>query len=154
LLPGGRAQSRFSRISGVTQDDVPITRFVTNCFSASLDTDGLLCSVFDGTRTRFATIDPETARVTPVAWMEGQFTGGVMSPAGWLSGWTRSQAVALRPITREAIRLTPARGTERVTYLTATDRTFTTLSYHQNGSTVRVYAVDDDTRRASMDSNR
>ena len=147
LFPGGQAQSRFSLMNAGRQAEVPITRFVSNCFNGSMDTDGLLCSVFDGTRTRFAAIDPETARITPVAWLDGQFTGTVMSPTGWLSGWARSHAVAVRPITREAIRLTPANGMERVTYLTATDRTFTTLSYDQNGSTVRVYAIEEEAVR-------
>lgn len=144
LFPGGQAQSRFSLMNAGKQAEVPITRFVSNCFNASADTDGLLCSVFDGTRTRFAAIDPETARITPVAWLDGQFTGTVMSPAGWLSGWSRSQAVAVRPITREAIRLTPADGMERVTYVTVTDHTFTTLSYNENGSTVRVYTLPEE----------
>jgi hypothetical protein len=150
LLPAGRVQSRFSRMNNTANSEVQVTRFVSNCFSAPADTDRLLCSVFDGTRTRFAAIDPETADVTPVAWLDGQFTGSVMSATGWLSGWTRSQAVAVRPITREAIRMTSP-GRERVTYLTASDHIFATLSHDESGSIVTVYALEE-TRRASLEN--
>jgi hypothetical protein len=145
LLPGNHAQSRFTRLTGTARTDAAITRFQTECVSAGAS-HALLCSAFDGTRTRFASIDAGTAEVTALAWLPGHFRGSILSASGWLSGWADWNAVAVRPATGEGLRYTGAPG--RITQLAVNDRAFAVVSMRGGESIVRIYSRDD-ARRAS-----
>jgi hypothetical protein len=146
LIPGRQPQSRFSRLTLTARSDGARSRLQTECVNASMLGGALLCSAFDGTRTRFASIEPGPTQVTPLAWMPGQFRASVLSSSGWLSGWAEWHPVAIRPATHEGLRFDASPG--RITQLTATDRTFAVVSLSDGESTIQIYSRDDARRAA------
>jgi hypothetical protein len=104
LLHGLRFESRLSRVDPSGSQELGRSHFMTACEVTSSD-DRLLCSVFDGTRSRFAAVDPATSSITPLAWLWGRFAAESTSHDGWMSGWLGSDPVAIHPARREGIRV-------------------------------------------------
>jgi hypothetical protein len=142
LLPGARMESRFETITGNARRAFAVTAFTIHCANTPMDDGRLACTAFDGTRTRLALIDPGTATLTPVAVLPGRFVATTVSADGWLSGWLGSDAVALRPSTREGLRVSRSAG-ERVTHVAAHDDVVATVSSIGQTSTIRLYGRGD-----------
>jgi Zn-dependent protease with chaperone function len=137
MLQGFHFESRLSRVDPSGYTEFARTKFMAQC-QATLSEDRLLCSVFDGTRTRFAALDPTSSSITAIAWLRGRFTGQYMSQDGWMSGWLGSEPVAIRAATLEGVRTRRAPG-HVVTQVVATGGVIATISYGQNGSVLRFY---------------
>lgn len=146
LMPGGHLESRFSRVTKTAHEPLGVTRFQAHCASKAAGGERLLCSAYDGSRTRFASVDAATGAIRPLASLDGHFVWLSSSATGWLSGWADSQAVAIHPATREALRMAP--GGERLTHLATTGEIVAAASFAGGETTIRVYARDEG-RRAS-----
>ena len=142
LLPGWRFGSRISTIRDGARQAVTVTPFTVRCVDAPIDDDRLVCSAFDGSRTRLALIDPATAGVSPVTVLPGRFIGTAVSADGWVSGWLGSDAVAIRPSTREGLRVGRP-GTDRVSQLSVHNNMVATVSSAGQSTVIRLYAVGD-----------
>ena len=147
LMQGLRMESRLTRVDPAGHTELARTRFTAQCLAAIVPDERLICSVFDGTRTRFAAIDPATSNVTSMAWLPGMFAGAAISDDGWMSGWLGSEPVAVRPSTREGLRL--SRSRYHPGQVVAHGSTMATLSYAESGSTLRLYRLAPDHLRAS-----
>ena len=147
LMQGFRMESRVSRVDPAGHTELAKTQFMAQCLAALVPDESLMCSAFDGTRTRFAAFDAATSRVTAMTWMPGRFAGTAMSEDGWISGWLGSEPVAVRPTTREGLRLTRSRF--QASQVVAHGSTLATLSYSERGSVLRLYRLQSDHLRAA-----
>jgi hypothetical protein len=133
-----RTESTFTRVTADARTPVGVTRFGAQCVGTALDDDRLVCAGFDGTRTRFATVDPAAGRLNPVAWLPGRFAATDNGADGWVSGWWNSRPVAIRLESREALEMAPAR--EYVSHISANDHLVATLTHGGYGSTLKTYS--------------
>ena len=147
LLQGFRMESRVSRVDSAGHTELARTRFTAQCLAAVVPGDSLMCSAFDGTRTRFAALDAATGNVTSMTWIPGRFAGNTMSEDGWMSGWLGSEPVAVRPATRDGLRLTRSRY--QVSQVVAHGRTVAALSFSERGSMLLLYRLHADHLRAA-----
>jgi heat shock protein HtpX len=137
--PDTETRFRAPAVEGISE--VAVSRLDARCHAAALGGDDLLCSAFDGTRTRFISIDPASKRIAGVAWLDGQFLALCESPGAWLCGWLDGVPMVVQPRLRTAIRM-GADCKDRVTHIAATDRLLGTVSASGNGSTVKLYSLD------------
>lgn len=140
LFPPG-SQTWFRAATGGTIVDLGTSRLDANCHSAALSTDALLCGAFDGTRTRFISIDPASKRIAGVAWLNGRFFSTCKSAGGWLCGWLNGSSIALNPERRQAIQIEGSRG-ERVFEIAVAGELLATLASNGTGSTVKFYPAE------------
>jgi Zn-dependent protease with chaperone function len=146
LLQGFRMESRVSRVDPAGRTELARTRFTAQCLAAFVPGDSLMCSAFDGSRTRFAALDAATGSVTSMTWVDGRFAGHAISEDGWMSGWLGSEPVAVRPSTREGLRL--PRSRYQVSQVVAHGRTLAALSFSPRGSMLLLYRLHADHLRA------
>lgn len=135
------SETRFRRASGGRTRDVAVSRLDARCHPGALPTDDLLCSAFDGTRTRFIAIDPASSRVQGIAWLDGRFFVTSESTGSWLSGWLGRSAAVLNPEQRRGFRLA-CDCSDRVIHIAATDRVLAAFATRNTGATVRLYGID------------
>ena len=76
----------------------------------------------------------------PLASLPGQFLVFGQPVGDWIGGWREGGAVAVRPATREAVRLAPP--IERGDRLVVGDRVLASLTWAEGQSTVRIYSYD------------
>ncbi len=135
------SETRFRAVRGDGSTfAVASSRFDAQCFGNALEGRELLCSAFDGSRTRFISIDPNSDRMSGVAWFDGRFYSSGPSSGPWLAGWRDCAAVAVNLARRQAIEV-GACGGDRVFRVTASDSMAGALSYNGTGSTVRLYIL-------------
>lgn len=133
-------RSQMWRVHDRERVDAGHSLLDASCDSDVLDEGRVVCTAFDGLRTRVVTIDPTTGVVSALAMMDGRFgrTGSVTG--GWLSGWKDSTPAALRLATREAFR--PRKNKDEfVTAVTGADAVVGTVASIDDGSRVRVYPL-------------
>jgi hypothetical protein len=139
LLQGFRMESRVSRVDAAGRTELARTRFTAQCLTAFVPADSLMCSAFDGSRTRFAALDAATSTVTSMTWVAGRFAGIAISEDGWMSGWLGTEPVAVRPSTREGLRL--PRSRYQVSQVVAHGGTLAALSFSERGSMLLLYRL-------------
>ena len=137
LLQGLRSESHLGHIDPSGYHELGRTRFMTFCHAVSSD-DRMLCSVFDGTRSRFAALDPATSSITPLAWLHGRFAGESASQDGWMSGWLDTEPVAIHPGRREGIRA-GIRSGNSVMQVLATGNIVGIVGYRHGGAVLHLY---------------
>jgi heat shock protein HtpX len=131
--------SQLWRISQSGHRDLGTTRIATHCFPEALGDDRLVCSAFDGTRTRLLVLDPATGAISALGTVDGMFASYERSPTGWLTGWCNSTPVALRLATREVV---AASGREPGFVGFATGERFVgTITSTGASSTIRVFPM-------------
>ena len=91
---GNRGASTFA----VSDADV-------SCHTSQAVAEPAVCAAFDGTRTRFFSLHPETQGVIARTSIAGQMYLTGMDDRGWMTGWWDRTAMALHPATGQAIRL-------------------------------------------------
>jgi hypothetical protein len=134
--------SQLWRIGQSGQRDLGTTRIATHCFAEALGDDRLVCSAFDGTRTRILVLDPATGAISALGTVDGMFASYERAPAGWLTGWCNSTPVALRLGTREVV---AASGREPGFIGFATGERFVgTITSTGTQSTVRLFPMLND----------
>ena len=68
-----REESRLWHLSRASQLLAAHSRLSVHCTTGDPGSASLVCSAFDGERTRLATVEPSTARITPIAAFQGRF---------------------------------------------------------------------------------
>jgi heat shock protein HtpX len=68
------------------------------------------CHIFDASRTRFFAIDAMTRRITPIGTLPGRFYADEEPHGGWMTGWYKSELIAVRTSAGDAIRITGPDG--------------------------------------------
>jgi hypothetical protein len=84
--------------------DLGTSRLEVECHPLSVDGHGA-CQIFDGSRTRFFTMDASTRGITAMASLPGRFFGGKDSQGGWTTGWYQSNLIAVRLEPAAAVRV-------------------------------------------------
>ena len=131
--------SQLWRLSQGGQRELGTTRIATHCFAEALGDDRLVCSAFDGTRTRILVLDPTSGAISALGTVDGMFASYERAPTGWLTGWCNSTPVALRLGTREVV---AASGREPGFIGFATgERSVGTITSTGTGSTIRVFPL-------------
>lgn len=111
-----------------------------SCHSSPASGELPMCAAFDGTRTRFFTVDPKTRALTALASVVGRmFTSG-MDDRGWLDGWLNQGVVAVHPATRAAIQFNDGAG-EQPYHVAVSPAGMAAVFSDGGTSTVRVYAT-------------
>jgi hypothetical protein len=132
------SETRFRSSGGGTSTELGMSRLDAQCFAAALANDELLCSAFDGTRTRFISIDPASKRFAGLAWMQGRFYARELSTGAWLAGWRDDRPVALNLRRRQAVEIS-SQGSDRPFQVAASDQVVATIGYNGAGTTVKLY---------------
>jgi Zn-dependent protease with chaperone function len=139
LRPGFRMEPRLWRVGDSGRWVFATSRIDLTCRSSLSMDEPATCAAFDGTRTRFFTVDPRVQQLTALASIAGRFTLRGNSDRGWIAGWWDRAPALLRPATREAMRM-PARAGERPYQLAIGDTAIGAASWNKSQSTVRVYS--------------
>lgn len=135
VQPDPETQFRFA--STGQELGVVVSRLDATCFAGALNGQNLLCSAFDGTRTRFISVDPGSRQVSQLGWVDGRYASTSRPNNGWLSGWRNSTPIALNLQRHIAVRGERTRD-NRVFAIAGADDVIGTLSFNGNGSTVRL----------------
>ena len=132
--------SRLWRVGAGEGTITAESRLEVSCADGEADGDRLVCAAFDGARTRLVTVDPQSARITPLSTLWGRFrTYGTAAP-GWVTGWLNSTPSAVRLATNEALQI-PPRPHEWITAIAATNDAIGTISSSGDTWIVRVYRL-------------
>ena len=137
MMPVFNEESRLWQLSADGRKDLVGSRLTVNC-SARAMTGRVLCSGFDGRRTRLLTVGPDAA-VAPNATLAGRFIEMGRTPDGWVTGWWNRHAIALRVETGEAFQLAPEQP--RPSHLAPADGLIGAISFETGRQIVRVYAM-------------
>jgi Zn-dependent protease with chaperone function len=135
VQPDPETQFRFS--SPTEGKAVVSSRLETACYSGALKRERLLCSAFDGTRTRFISLDPASEQIRGVGWMDGRYLATGSPSNGWLSGWRQTTPFALNVERGLAVYVERKRD-DRIFAVTGGDEVIGTMSYNGAGSTIRL----------------
>jgi hypothetical protein len=117
-----------------------------DCTAGVLLDEGLVCTVYDGTRTRIVKIDVGTGHVEGIGFLDGQFASDGNIVRGWLTGWAHSRPVAIHLSTGEVLHMPRRGGTPRL--LTVANDRVAAIMLGGSHSTVRMYPLPPDTRTA------
>ncbi len=140
LLMRSYSESQLWRLRDGRRVDAGRSLLDASCVNDTLSDPRLVCSAFDGSRTRIVAIDIDSGTVTALTTIDGRFRAGAGAARGWLTGWADSGPVALRLATREAIR-PPFAVREYVSMVAATDAVIGTVAWKDGGSRIRLYGV-------------
>ena len=81
-------RSRVSRQSAISgRRTFGESRLDVDCMADVLSAGGLVCSVYDGTRTHIVQIAARTGNVEGIGWLDGHFYSNQNVVRGWLTGW-------------------------------------------------------------------
>jgi hypothetical protein len=132
-------ETRYWAAGARGRTDLGASRLGADCHAGVLANGALLCSVYDGTRTRLVSMDA-TGRIGPLGWLDGRFISDRSIVPGWITGWADSTPVAIRLSTGQALRL--AGHAAGIGQLAAAGDRLGAVTLGRNGLTVRTYAVD------------
>jgi hypothetical protein len=135
-------ETRFRFIPQAENMSVIGSRFDTTCFAPSANGNQVLCSAFDGTRTRFISVDASSREVSPLGWIEGRYVSLRRPSNGWLSGWRNGMPTALNLERHLAVHIDRTRD-YRAFAVTGSDDLIATISYDGRGSTIRLLRLSD-----------
>ena len=139
LLHPGAGVSHLWHMGQGSHRDLGISRIATDCYPSVIGSERVVCSAYDGTRTRIVSVDPTTGKISAIGSLDGLFAGDDHPPAGWLTGWRDSTPVALRLNTRELVTL-PERQ-HALVGLTTSDRWFGTITMDGGRSKIRLFPL-------------
>jgi hypothetical protein len=126
------------RFASASQDlNVLSSRLDATCFAGALNGQSLACSAFDGTRTRFISLDPGSQQVSRLGWIEGRYTSAARPSNGWLSGWRNTTPVALHLQRRIAVHVDSSGGFQAFA-LAGADDLIGVMSYNGRSSKIRL----------------
>ena len=149
LLPFNQV-SRFTTVSDSGRRTFGESRLAVDCMADVLPGDGLVCSVYDGTRTHIVQIAARTGNVEGIGWLDGHFHGNQNVVRGWLTGWAVAGAVAIRLTTGEVLRMPASAGA--VSSVSVAGDRLAAVGWGNGHFTVRVYPLPPDTRTAGNDA--
>jgi len=135
-----REESRLWHLNGASQSLAAHSRLSVHCTAGDPTSASLVCSAFDGERTRLAAVDPSNARITPIGAFDGRFRQyGSIGP-GWISGWLNSTPVVVSPASSRALTVA-TRPLEWIRALAATGSTLASVSTTRSGCIIRIYRI-------------
>ena len=140
-------ESRLWRLGPGPRVEAGRSRLDVTCNSETRDEENIVCTAFDGVRTRIVAIEPATAAVTPLGQLDGPFHAHDGVGGSWLTGWWRGAATAVHLDTRVAFRL-PRHPREFVTIVAPAEHVIATAAPVDVGMRVRVYALGVATKAA------
>jgi len=135
-----REESRLWHLNTASQSLTAHSRLSVHCTTGDPSSASLVCSAFDGERTRLAVVDPSDARITPIGAFDGRFRQYGSIGRGWISGWLDSTPVVLSPASNRALTVA-ARPREWIRALAATGSTLASVSTTRNGCIIRLYPI-------------
>jgi Zn-dependent protease with chaperone function len=139
----GRAESSLWRLSDRGAAVFAVSNAELSCHSSPSFDKPSACAAFDGSRTRFFTLDAERHALTPQTSIFGEVYVSGMDDRGWLSLWWDGTAVALHPTRRVAIRFGEEAGDRA--YRVAVGRSVVAGIFSEGGtSTIRIHPVEPD----------
>ena len=127
LGPGARAETGRSLLD-------------VNCGIESRDDEGMMCTAFDGARTRIVAVEPATAAVTAFGRIDGPFYADPAGTRGWLTGWWLGAPAAIHLDTRTGLRL-PYHAGEYVTVIAPAESVIGAAAPIEGGMRVRLYPL-------------
>ena len=152
LLHPGAAAAHLWHVGQGSHKDLGISRIATDCYPGVLGGERIVCSAYDGTRTRIVSVDPATGEISAIGSLSGLFAGDDHRSAGWLTGWRDSTPVALRLDTRELVTLSePQRA---LVGLTMSERWLGTITADTGRSTIRLFPLSISPVPVSMSRTR
>jgi Zn-dependent protease with chaperone function len=135
------SETRFRAASAGGLHDVALSQLDAQCRGAVLAREGLLCSAFDGTRTRVIAMDPASKRISGLTVLDGHFVSFGSPPGEWLSGWRDNSPVALNLNRREAFQL-DVDCKDRVFQIAPATGVAGTIAQTAGSATVKIYRTD------------
>ena len=148
FLHPGAAVSHLWHVGQGSHRDLGISRIATDCYPSVIGGERVVCSAYDGTRTRIVSVDPATGEISAIGSLSGLFASDDHPPAGWLTGWRDSTPVALRLDTRELVTL-PERQHAFVG-LTMSDRWLGTITADSGRSRIQLFPLSMASAPAAM----
>ena len=140
-------ESHYSTLDVNGRTELGVSRFGTDCQAGLLANDALVCGIFDGTRSRFFSLDT-SGRIAALGWLHGRFASDRNTVPDWITGWAESTPVAIRLSTRQALKL--PQDAHVIGHLAIAGDRLAAVTYGQNGPRVRTYAVDPVAGREAM----
>jgi hypothetical protein len=139
LLDPSGGVSELWRVGPENRTQLGVSYAQAQCQAGVFGDDRLVCTAYDGVRTRITAVDPATGLITPVGTVDGQFTMYGRAATGWLNGWCDFTPVAIRLGTREIFAVHEDRL--RTSAVAAADRWFAYIVGHPT-VTIRLFPVD------------
>jgi hypothetical protein len=139
LLQPYNQVSRYATLSDHGRRTFGESRLGVDCMADVLLDAGLVCSVYDGTRTHVVKIDVGSGNVEGIGFLDGHFVSDRSVARGWLTGWAASRPVAIGLSTGKVLYL-PAR-TGAVSLLSVAGDRLYAIIVGDSHFTVRVYQV-------------
>lgn len=127
-----RAQSDDAQVLGQS-------RLPAHCEGAIDREDRVVCSVFDGARTRFATLDPSSGYARPIGWVPGEFVPYSGDRERWIGGFVGSSALVLDLSARRGFRLSATPATPEPDGIAATDTVIAAVFHRRTATTVQLF---------------
>jgi heat shock protein HtpX len=152
LLHPGAAVAHLWHLGQGSHKDLGISRIATDCYPSVIGGERIVCSAYDGTRTRIVSVDPATGDISAIGTLSGLFAGDEHPPTGWWTGWRDSTPVALRLDTRELLTL-PERQ-HALVGLTMSDRWLGAITAETGRSTIRLFPLSMSPAPVSMSTTR
>ena len=140
LVHGGTERSRYWLAGDKAAPPLGESRFGAHCPSGAAD-GALLCSVYDGARTRLIRLDARDGSISAIGSLEGRFIGEDPAADGWLTGWQDSTAVAIDVVNRRALRVPRSEGIAGG--LSVSNGRLAAIVFDGNGATLRVYRLSE-----------
>jgi heat shock protein HtpX len=137
---GVYAEASVWKLDAGTRHEAGRSLLDVTCVDQPLENDSLLCTAFDGTRTRITAVAPATGAVSGFGIVDGEFIADNAGPSGWIAGWSGGAPMAIRFHTREAFR--PPRHAGEFPHLIApSDTVIGTVMSLDGAARVRLYPL-------------
>jgi hypothetical protein len=134
-------ESRLWRLTPAARVEAGRSLLDATCLSEPLDDGSVVCTAFDGARTRILTVDPATAAVTAVGMVDGRFYADPGGARGWLTGWWGRMPTAVHLETRVGLRLPRQAYDEFVELVAPAESVIGTATTVEGGTRVRLYPL-------------
>jgi heat shock protein HtpX len=138
MLDPGATNARLWHVDEHGPKDLGLSRITTTCSPDVMPHARLVCSAYDGTRTRIVTLDATTGVRAALGVMNGRFAVDEHPPAGWLTGWRDMTPVAIRLRTGQIV---TAPHEHALIGFAAADRWLATVTVDGEQSTLRLYPL-------------
>jgi hypothetical protein len=140
LWPLPRTDSRLWSLSAEGAAIFTTSSTELTCHSSAAIDAPSTCAAFDGTRTRFFTVDAEKQRLTAHASVAGRIYVSDKNDRDWLVGWWDGTPMVLHAATGKAIQL-PRQSGERPYQVAIGSTVMAGIFSNGNTSSVRIYSL-------------
>ena len=137
-LHNGTERSRYWLAGEQAATPLGESQFGAHCLAGTAD-GALLCSVYDGTRTRLIRLDARDGALTAIGRLDGRFVAVDVTADGWVTGWQDSTAVAVDLLNRRALRLPHSEGVAGG--LSVSNGRLSAIVFDGEGTALRVYRL-------------